>query len=175
MFKVSKKSEYALMAVQHMARLPIGKVVSVADLGAAEHIPAEILAKVLQGLKRSGILIATKGPGGGYKLSRPTAEIRFLDVVAPFEEQLGVVSCQNSPGECDREGECKLRDPMGVLNLWLLQQFSGLSMELFASQSTSAHQATLATAVQRAQTSRRASGRLSMAADSRSSCTDYQI
>ena len=175
MFKVSRKSEYALMSVQHMARLPAGCVVSVTDLAAAEHIPADVLAKVLQGLKRSGILAAIKGNGGGYQLARPIAEIRFLDVVAPFEEQLGVVSCQNAPGGCEREGVCKLRDPMGVLNVWLMQQFSTLTMELFVANSGQGDNATLATAIATSHARRRASGRLSVPADSRASCTDYQI
>jgi Rrf2 family protein len=134
MFKVSRKSEYALIAVQHMSRHPYGEVVSVAELAAAETIPPNILAKVLQGLKRAGVLMATKGAGGGYRLARPVDEIRFLEVVRPFEEQIAVVTCQGADAtatSCERTGGCGLRDPMAVLNTYLLRQFENLTMDTF--------------------------------------------
>ena len=64
MFKVSRKSEYALIAIQHLARRARDGVTSVAELAQAENIPPDILAKVLQGLKRAGLLTAAKGAGG---------------------------------------------------------------------------------------------------------------
>ena len=133
MFKVSRKSEYALIAVQHLAKRPREDVTSVSELAFAENIPADILAKVLQGLKRAGILSAVKGAGGGYRLSRPPREIYFLEVVRPFEEQIAVVTCQVKEGRCDRGGDCTLRDPMTVLNAFVLRQFSTLTMDLFLS------------------------------------------
>ena len=131
MFKVSRKSEYALMAVQYLGRQPRDAIVSVADLAVAEGIPPDILAKVLQGLKRAGVLTATKGAGGGYRLSRPVAEIRFLDVVQPFEEQLAVVACQGQATVCDRLLCCNLREPMSLLNAYVMRQFETLTMDMF--------------------------------------------
>lgn len=136
MFKVSRKSEYALMAIQHMARLEPDAVVSVADLAAQEGIPADLLAKVLQGLKKAGLLVASKGAGGGYRLARPAGEIRFLDVVRPFEEQIAVVSCHSPVTDCQRTDACSLRDPMSVLNAYLMRQFEQMTMELFVSPHT---------------------------------------
>jgi Rrf2 family protein len=130
MFKVSRKSEYALLAVQVLSQKSPGALVSVADLAASEAIPQDILAKVLQGLKRAGVLEAAKGSGGGYKLARPVAEIRFLDVIRPFEEQIAVVACQDLTG-CDREDHCRLRDPMAVLNAFVMRQIETLTMDLF--------------------------------------------
>lgn len=132
MFKVSRKSEYALIAVQHLARRARDGVTSVAELAQAENIPPDILAKVLQGLKRAGILTAAKGAGGGYRLARSVHEILFLDVVRPFEEQLAVATCQNGHGGCTRS-DCTLRDPMAVLNAYVLKQFTGLTMDSFLS------------------------------------------
>lgn len=139
MFKVSRKSEYALIAVQHLARRPQDDVTSVTELAFAENIPPDILAKVLQGLKRAGILCAVKGASGGYRLARPVKEIGFLDVVRPFEEQLAVVNCQNESGGCDRDGDCTLRDPMAVLNAFVLRQFSALTMDMFLSPHSLVH------------------------------------
>lgn len=52
MFKVSRKSEYALIAVQHLCRQPRNTLISVAELAIAQNMPPDILAKVLQGLKK---------------------------------------------------------------------------------------------------------------------------
>ena len=133
MFKVSRKSEYALIAVQHLARRARDGVTSVTELSQAENISPDIMAKVLQGLKRAGILSAVKGAGGGYRLAQPVEHIHFLDVVRPFEEQLAVVTCQVGNGGCDRGGDCTLRDPMTVLNAYVLRQFASLTMDMFLS------------------------------------------
>jgi DNA-binding IscR family transcriptional regulator len=52
-------------------------------------------------------------------------------VVRPFEEQIAVVSCHGSAPECDRTDACSLRDPMSVLNAYLMRQFESMTMELF--------------------------------------------
>lgn len=129
MFKVSRKSEYALIAVQHLAQHTHDGVMSVGEIAVAQQIPADILAKVLQGLKHAGILSAVKGAGGGYRLARALADIRFLDVVRPFEEQLAVAPCQNGH-TCERT-VCSLRGPMAALNGFLLQQFEDIRMDAF--------------------------------------------
>jgi len=132
MFKVSRKSEYALIAVQHLCRQPRNTLISVAELAIAQNMPPDILAKVLQGLKKIGILTATKGSGGGYRLAKHPADIRFLDVVRPFEEQIAVVACQSdAPTACDRTDNCTLREPMAVLNNFVIKQFDSLTMEAF--------------------------------------------
>ncbi len=131
MFKVSRKSEYALIAVQHLARAQPDRVVSVADLAGQTQVPSDVLAKVLQGLKRAGVVRAVKGAGGGYGLARAPSDIRFLDVVQPFEDTLAVVSCQMPSHDCERSETCSLRDPMAVLNAFVLRQFDGLTMDLF--------------------------------------------
>ncbi|MBM4344789.1 MAG: Rrf2 family transcriptional regulator [Deltaproteobacteria bacterium] len=128
---MSRKSEYALIAVQQLARSLPDRVVSVADLSQQTQVPADVLAKVLQGLKRAGVVRAVKGAGGGYGLSRSPAEIRFLDVVQPFEDKLAMVSCQMPSHECERLDTCSLRDPMAALNAFVLRQFEGLTMDVF--------------------------------------------
>jgi len=131
MFKVCRKSEYALIAVQQLARAGPGEVVSVSALAAAADLPADILAKVLQALKREGVVRAEKGAGGGYALCRPPAQIRFVDVVRPFEDGLAVVACHGGLADCGRSEACSLRDPMATVNAFVVRQFGGLTMDLF--------------------------------------------
>ncbi len=140
MFKVCRKSEYALLSVQVMALRTGDSLVSVAELAASEGIPPDILAKVLQTLKRTGILLASKGAGGGYRLAHPLSEIRFLDVVRPFEEHMAVATCQNRTAlPCERMDFCRLRDPMSVLNSFVMRQVDTLTMAQFLAPVLAAH------------------------------------
>ena len=73
MLRLSKKADYALMAMKHLAQS--GGVSSTCAREIAEQydIPIELMAKVLQRLVRTGLLVSTQGTGGGYTLSRPAA------------------------------------------------------------------------------------------------------
>ncbi len=133
MLKVNKKSEYALLVVLHLARRGPDGMVSVAELADQEDLPRDLLAKVMQTLKRAGILDSTKGVTGGYGLARDAATIDFLDVVRPFEGSVGLTTCVGDDRRaCRRQGHCRLRDPIDTLNGFLLDHLRGLSMDQFA-------------------------------------------
>ncbi len=132
MLRLSKKSEYALMATLHLARLPPDTRAAVTSIADARSLPRGLLAKVMQDLKRAGVVSSTKGVMGGYELARPLAELLFLDVVRPFEESMALVDCldgQRSP--CARFDCCTLRDPMATLNQWFLRHLAELNMADF--------------------------------------------
>lgn len=132
MLKLSKKSEYALMALQSLGNLAAGERIAVPLLAEQRGIPKDLLAKVMQQLKRAGLVQSSQGVAGGYALSRPLSAITFLDAVGPFEEALGLAPCvdRNSEG-CDRADCCSLHDPMEALNRWLMAQLSTLSLAEF--------------------------------------------
>jgi len=132
MLKLCRRSEYALMAVQHIASLGDGARASVGTIAAQQSIPRQLLAKVMQDLKRANIVLSVKGAGGGYRLTRPIDAILFVDVIAPFEEHIGLVDCAGQPRiSCDRADCCALRNPITTLNTFLMAQLRRLSMSDF--------------------------------------------
>ena len=151
MFKLNRRSEYALMAIQHIARCERGvavdhtatvgggdsspkrkRRVSVAAMAQSEQIPQPLLAKVMQDLKKAGIVRSIKGVGGGYALARPLEELRFVDVIAPFEDQVGLVDCAGPvSASCERMDCCSLADPIKALNRFLMEQLGRLTMADF--------------------------------------------
>ena len=137
MLKVNRKSEYALMTVQHLGALPKDTQLSAQQLAEALQAPEDLLAKVLQGLKRAGVLRASKGTGGGYRLAVPLGQLRFLQVIAPFEEHLAMVSCCETPERgadgalCERYASCGVREPISALNQLIQLQMADLTMERF--------------------------------------------
>ena len=65
MLQLSKKVEYGLIALRHMAMKPVGQVFTAKELALEYAIPYELLAKVLQKLARAGVVISTQGVKGG--------------------------------------------------------------------------------------------------------------
>lgn len=98
---------HALRALAHLATLPAGEAVLGRDLARAVDVPGHYLAKVLATLARAGLLAATRGAKGGYRLARPAAEIPLVEIVAPFEGARARPGCLLRPGEpCDDDRNC---------------------------------------------------------------------
>ena len=72
MLKLSKKADYGLIAVQHLAQQPPATACSAKEIARAYGIPTELLAKILQKLAKNGLLVSQHGTNGGYVLARPS-------------------------------------------------------------------------------------------------------
>ena len=78
MLRLSKKADYALMAVRHLALQDGLTSTSAREIAEQYDIPIELMAKVLQRLVRTGLLISTQGTRGGYALGRCASLISVL-------------------------------------------------------------------------------------------------
>lgn len=81
--KVSKKAYYGFRAAVSLAAS--GQAVSAHDLAEAEHIPEDFLEKILQKLRRVGIVESKKGAEGGYALARPAETISAWDILETLD------------------------------------------------------------------------------------------
>jgi Rrf2 family protein len=79
--KLPESTEWLLHAAASLAQLGPGGTASAAQLAEHFDVPSAYLAKQLQSLVRAGVLTATTGPRGGFRLARPAAEITLLQVV----------------------------------------------------------------------------------------------
>src|SRR6266705_6915686 len=110
MFRLSKKSDYGLIALKHLAQHNDGSV-SAREIAAQYRIPAELLAKVLQKLARKGLLISQQGMNGGYVLARDPAHISIVDVVEALEGPISITPCEKGVS-CEQLEFCSVRDPL---------------------------------------------------------------
>ena len=98
MLRLSKKADYALMAMKHLAVKTDVASTSAREIAEQYDIPVELMAKVLQRLARSGLLTSHQGTRGGYTLSKPTASISVADIIQAIDGPLTVTAC---PTETD--------------------------------------------------------------------------
>ena len=112
MLRLSKKADYALLAMRHLAAHTDAGAVSARELAEAYDIPAELLAKVLQRLVRARLLASHQGIHGGYGLARPAALISVADVIHAIDGPLTVTACSEEDHSCDQYAKCKIRDPL---------------------------------------------------------------
>ncbi len=90
---LSATSEYALRALTRLAQLPRGDAMLGRDLAKATGGPSQYLAKIMLSLRNAGLVLATRGTGGGYMLLRPADAIHLIDVVSLFEGPSGWPHC----------------------------------------------------------------------------------
>ena len=82
---ITRTSEYALQAMIHLARHIDDWPVAGRKIAEETGIPRKYLAAILGDLVRNGVLESSPGMGGGYRLARPSKDIRLSEVFAPFE------------------------------------------------------------------------------------------
>src|SRR5579864_8014267 len=96
MLRLSKKADYALLAMRHLAARPDREAVSARELAETYAIPPELLAKVLQKLVRAKLLESQHGKAGGYALARPSRAVSVADVIQAVDGPLTVTACSDT-------------------------------------------------------------------------------
>ena len=91
MLRLSKKSDYALISMKHLAMRPDASS-SAREISEAYDIPLELLAKVLQRLVRARLLASVQGTRGGYRLSRSASLISVADVIQAVDGPVTVTA-----------------------------------------------------------------------------------
>lgn len=114
--KLTKKADYALMAMKHLAEQSVGTSRSAKDVADAFGIPPEALAKILQRLAKAGLLHSQHGMNGGYTLARPPHTISAFEVIQAIDGPLFITSCVTVRGECDQTDRCNIREPLRKVN-----------------------------------------------------------
>ena len=116
MLKLTKKADYALMAMKHLAERSSQGSLSAKDVADAYGIPQEALAKILQKLVKAGLLHSQHGTNGGYTLARPAHTISAFEVIQAIDGPLFITSCITVRGECDQSDRCNIREPLRKVN-----------------------------------------------------------
>jgi Rrf2 family protein len=112
MLRLSKKADYALMAMKHLALRGDRGSSSAREIAEQYGIPIELLAKVLQRLVRRGLLTSHQGTRGGYQLMRAPGHISVADVIDAIDGPVTITACSTDEGTCEQFAKCNVRDPL---------------------------------------------------------------
>lgn len=129
MLRLSKKADYALIAMKHLAMRPDAVSISAREIAEQYDIPIELMAKVLQRLARRGLLASHQGTRGGYRLSRSPASISVADVIQAIDGPLTVTACSTDAENCDQYGKCSVRDPLWRIKDRILSALATCSLQ----------------------------------------------
>ena len=86
--KLTSRSEYALLALVYLTRVPYGEYVSVQTIAAAQKIPPKFLEQILLTLRLAKYLRSSKGKGGGFCLAKSASLITLAEIIRLFDGAL---------------------------------------------------------------------------------------
>lgn len=110
--RISSKGHYGLLAVAELARRYDQGLISLAEIAASEHLPLPYLEQIIAPLRVAGVVEATRGLHGGYRLARHPSELSVGEVVRWLEGPIALVECTTEgyvAGACEREAGCTSR------------------------------------------------------------------
>lgn len=117
MFGYGKMSGCAVAAMSALAEVHLKETtLSSAQIAASRNLSQPLVAKILTQLSQSGLVIGTRGPGGGYRLARDPASITVFEIVELFEGHRDTSSCPFGPGWCGVGEPCPLHDTLVAMS-----------------------------------------------------------
>jgi Rrf2 family protein len=136
MFALTKKSDYALIALSHMVRSE-EPVCSAREIANLYHLSPSLLMNVLKGLTRKGLIRSLRGAKGGYALADSASKITLARLIEAVEGPLQLVRCkpreENGNGQdngqaCDLAQTCPLRSPVRRVQQKLEEFLSSITL-----------------------------------------------
>ena len=111
MLNITRKVEYALIALRHMQSKNNTDLTSAKEIATKYGIPQQLLAKTLQQMARDRIIKAVQCPTGGYKIAANLKSISLKDFFEKLEGPLGMMDCYFD-SECLQITNCNIRIPI---------------------------------------------------------------
>ncbi|MDB5460255.1 MAG: Rrf2 family transcriptional regulator [Caulobacteraceae bacterium] len=106
--RLSSKGRYAVMAMADLARHSVDakvRAVALADIAARQDLSLAYLEQLFTRLRREGLVVSHRGPGGGYRLARPPEQLAVSEIVMAVDEPLEAVRCTSKSTGCMPGGE----------------------------------------------------------------------
>jgi len=105
---LSTTSQYAIRALSCLARMQSGETVLGRKLSEEASVPPNYLSKIMLVMRNAGLIEATRGAGGGYRLGRAPSDIRLIHIVSLFEPLVGEMECVLGTGPCNDDAPCSV-------------------------------------------------------------------
>ena len=102
------------------------------EIAESQNVSIKYLDHIISSLKKAGLISNVGGKKSGYVLARPANEISIYDVYSAFEDNLAIIDCLLTEGECPRKGMCVMKDYWCDLNETIRNSMMSMNVELMA-------------------------------------------
>ena len=125
--RLTTKGRYAVTAMLDLAYHSQNKPVTLTDIATRQTISLSYLEQLFARLRKAGMVKGVRGPGGGYRLSRPADDISIADIIAAVDEQVDSTKC-GGKGDCQNNQPCLTHDLWTGLSEQIRQYLQGISL-----------------------------------------------
>ncbi|PCJ49256.1 MAG: Fe-S cluster assembly transcriptional regulator IscR [Gammaproteobacteria bacterium] len=110
--KLTTKGRYAVTAMLDLSLHSVNNPITLSDISSRQDLSLSYLEQLFSRLRRNGLVMSTRGPGGGYQLGRDPEQIKVAEVILAVNESLDATGCQGKRS-CQQGSICLAH------NLWL--------------------------------------------------------
>ncbi len=130
MVRLSKKAEYGLIAIRHIAVVTNGQPTTAREIADTYSIPYDLLAKVLQKLAKSRLIASHHGLHGGYTLTQNPRDISVSQIISVIEGTDPMIAqCMSEgPDSCGVFNACTIKSPLTKVQAHIDKAFSSMTL-----------------------------------------------
>jgi Rrf2 family protein len=130
MVRLSKKVEYGLIALRHMAARPFQEIVTTKEVADRYGIPYDLLAKVLQRLGKAGLVSSHQGVRGGYTLAKEPSAMPVSEIIQAIEGSVPMITqcLSQGPTSCDVFDVCTIKSPLTKVQANIDRAFHSMTL-----------------------------------------------
>lgn len=126
--RLTTKGRYAVTAVLDLAFHEKNGPVSLAEISNRQGISLSYLEQLFSRLRRNSVVSSTRGPGGGYSLARPEAEISVAQIILAVDESYDATSCGGEKTCSNDNFQCLTHDLWKELSEEIHGFLNGISL-----------------------------------------------
>src|SRR3990170_6488065 len=140
--KLTTKGRFAVTAMVDLALRQTRGPVTLAAISERQHISLSYLEQLFGKLRRRKLVSSVRGPGGGYNLAQPAAEVSVADIVTAVDEPLDATQCGGKEN-CADDKRCMTHDLWATLNTKMHEYLSSVSLADLVDHQSGRHVAVL--------------------------------
>ena len=126
--RLTTKGRYAVTAMLDLALHGADGPVSLAAVSERQEISLSYLEQLFSKLRRRGLVVSTRGPGGGYSVSRPLDRVCVADIIGAVDQSVDATQCAGREN-CHSEGRCLTHDLWEGLSEQIEEFLAGVSLQ----------------------------------------------
>lgn len=127
--RLTTKGRFAVTAMIDLALRQQNGPVTLAGISQRQKISLSYLEQLFGKLRRHALVQSTRGPGGGYTLARPMAEVSVADIIYAVDEPLDATQCGGKENCGDNDQRCMTHDLWASLNRVMVDYLDSVNLQ----------------------------------------------